>query len=259
MGTVVRRSPYIPRVTEGGGTLTFDNEPGGFTLLTEPPWDDIPAGWGNETASAQGEARIVSDATAPVSPPNVLEEWFPTGYEGGTAPGNVIFVGTNGYTQVFVGTWFKMDANFEGHSSGVNKLMNLWTNTDILWLRTNAYADVEYNPDGVMSNGPYYLVATDGLGGTDHLQNMVTPMRPIVLGTWHKVEWLVQLPTGGSSNGRMRWWLDGDLVGDVTGLSEAAMGTTFGEFQISPTWGGDGGTKTRDSYSRFDVTRISAA
>ena len=41
------------------------------------------------------------------------------------------------------------------------------------------------------------------------------------------------------------------LVGDYSNLS-STMGSAFSEFQISPTWGGNGDTMSRDSYMRFD-------
>ena len=223
-------------------------------MVTNADWTSWPSGWVNERASTTGLARLATDATAPVSPSGVLEEFYPAGMSGGTAPGNVIFTGTNGATEVFVGFWFKMSPNFQGHSSGVNKLVNIWTPFDIHWLRVNSWS--QYDTDGSRQNGPFYLVATNRSSPYDLLQNQVQTMVPIVPGQWHKVEWHLTTAGAAPGNGRVRWWLDGVLLGDYSNLA-STMGSAFSEFQISPTWGGNGDTMGSDSYMRFDQVFIS--
>ncbi len=72
----------------------------------------------------------------------------------------------------------------------------------------------------------------------------------VALGQWHRVEWLAD-----KSAGVMRWWLDGQLIGDYANVPFPSG--AFSEFQISSTWGGMGDTKTETDYYWFDHVHLS--
>lgn len=80
--------------------------------------------------------------------------------------------------------------------------------------------------------------------------------RPVVPGTWHRIEWLLAYnTTTGPANGIVRWWLDGELIGDHTDVPFPE--SPLAEYKLSPTWGGVGEVKSQDDYYRFDHIYIS--
>ena len=109
----------------------FPNEPVGATnfhnwghnLLTGGGWYDA---YGGFTTS------IISDATAPLSPNNVLQQRFPSGGVGGNiGGGGNLYTFPTFYPQgVFYAFWMKLDANYEHHPSG----------TKVAWILTHVTA-----------------------------------------------------------------------------------------------------------------------
>ena len=59
-----------------------------------------------------------------------------------------------------------------------------------------------------------------------------------------------------SNRGVIRWWMDGTLIGDYTNISFGTSGC-FGEFQLSPTWGGVNDTKNETDYYWYDHVHLS--
>ena len=252
----------VSALTGGGGTsgTSYANEPAGLRVHTATAWNSlVPSGWAY--ANRTSLARIVTDLTAPASPSSVLEYFYPAGYPGGGEPA-VHEVNLAGTTEVFVGFHFKFTSNWQGHASGINKLVNVWPRggtAGLYWLVFRGIGETD--TDGTITNGPYYLEATlpqgpdvsgcaltyGGAPGANVRHIQLTP------GAWHKVEahWQARTATSG---GRIRWWVDGQLVADFQNLSCA--GTAFDYFQIAPTWGGVSGTKSHDDYVRFDDMRL---
>jgi hypothetical protein len=74
----------------------------------------------------------------------------------------------------------------------------------------------------------------------------------ITLGQWHRIE--VHLK---KSAHLLEWWLDGILQGRYTDIAFPVQ--SFGQFTISPTWGGVGGAKTESDYYWYDRVRISGS
>lgn len=238
----------------GGGGAIYANEPAGMTLVTETPWNvRLPAGW--QYADRSSTSRITVDATAPVSPSNVLEYLYPQGYPGGGEPA-VHGINLANVREVFVGIHFKFSPNWQGHASGINKILNVWPvggTAGFYWLVMREIGEV--------SGSPYFIEATmpqgvdvsgcqltyGGAPGANVRQI------PVVPGTWYKLEahWQAR---NGASGGRIRWWLDGVLLADFNNLNCA--GTAFEWFEIAPTWGGVDGVKNRNDYLRFDHLRL---
>ena len=73
----------------------------------------------------------------------------------------------------------------------------------------------------------------------------------VTLGTWHRIEWYVQL-----SSGTLKWWLDGALQGSYADVRNRVP---FDMFQLNPTWGGNSGArKHQTDHYWFDHVRVSA-
>jgi hypothetical protein len=206
--------------------------------MSENPFNALTmTGWGINFNT--GNTSIVSDAGAPYSPTSVIQFKYPAGFAGGTAPATVYY--PMAATQnVYAGFWWKPSSPWQGHSSNVNKIAFFYSNVGPIYLAM-------YGPPG----GPYELRVEQALTGmglpviwyTSNVNHV-----PVVLGAWHKVEWLV--------NGtRISVWMDGVLLIDYTTFPIVTGG--FVEFQLSPTWGGVGDAKTETDYYWYDHVRLS--
>ena len=72
----------------------------------------------------------------------------------------------------------------------------------------------------------------------------------VTLGQWHRIEWWVDRTAG-----VVRWWMDGQLIGDYSGVAFPSGG--FTNFEFSSTWGGIGDSKTETDYYWFDHVHLS--
>ena len=223
------------------GVATWPNEPAGFSLVSDQPWDSVGSlGWTEQF----GAASITADLLAPRSPPGVLTITYPAGFAGGSAPATAAraFASTRA---VFTGIWWKVSEPWQGHTSNVNK---------VLFLFPEGGGDITmvmYGPPG----GPYELRVIPQFPGLP--SNWLHPNvedRPVTLGEWHRVEWLVDYSSG-AGVGAVRWWLDGHLIGDHRRVPFPDGGMR--EVKISPTWGGVGDTKQSTDHFWFDHTYLS--
>lgn len=240
----------IPLVSCGSPTRhspgsAWPAEPAGFAAVTDQSWDDVTGGgWDRRSRSND---RIVTDASAPLSPANVLEYAYPSGFSGGEAPATH-FYPLSKAREVFVGLHWQVNEEWQGHATSVNKLQ-------FLYLAGSAdVAMVMYGPAG----GPYELRVMPQW--REHTGSWLTPnvaAVPVAPGRWHRVEWHLKYESRyGAADGIIRWWLDGTLIGSYTNV-RYPDDAGFVEYQLSPTWGGVGDTKRRTDWYRFDHTYIS--
>jgi hypothetical protein len=153
----------------------------------------------------------------------------------------VQYFSLGGRKNIFVGMWWKANAGWQGHPSNVNKLQ---------FVLPEAGGDLymcAYGPPG----GPYALRVDLQFVGADPRDWLVPNVSSgnVTMGGWHKIEWLIESNTSGA-NGVVKWWLDGQLVGDYQNVLFPAGG--FTEYQIAPTWGGIGGAKLQADYYWYD-------
>lgn len=227
-------------------TSTWPHEPAGFVPYTDWSVSALAAsGW--NTVNSNGYASIVSDLAAPVSPPTVGQWRYPVGFAGGTAPATMYYPLPNPFDEGFVGYAWKASNPWQGHNSFVNKIMFLQSRNSSCG---NLYMTM-YGPPG----GPYDLRVAPEWGNWSWLTPNATNV-PVSLGTWHKIELYFKYNTAGQSNGIVRWWMDGTLIGNYTNISFGASGC-FGEYQLSPTWGGVTDAKTETDYFWYDHVYIS--
>ncbi len=226
------------------GTGPWPNEPQGYTVLSDQPWDLLTSlSW----VLQFGVASIGLDLGAPLSPPDVLTIVYPAGMAGGSAPGTETYTFPSSVTSFFGGIWWKASDPWQGHDSNVNKIEFLFFGDG------SDLPLVMYGPPG----GPYDLRAEPefvGIGSSWLAPNV--NQVAVTLGTWHRIEWLVsEDATTSPPTGIVRWWLDGQLIGDYTGVPFPAAPIV--DYKISPTWGGAGDTKTETDYFWFDHTHLS--
>jgi hypothetical protein len=221
----------------------WTHEPAGLRTWVDTPITAFTGnGWG--IVNPNGYATVVADAAAPLSPPNIGQWRYPSGFAGGQAPATMFHRLPSAFDEGFVGVWWKPSNPWQGHSTFVNKIYFLLGGT------CGNLIPSMYGPPG----GPYQLrVAPEWGSNWSWLIPNVNPI-PLGLGSWHRIELYFKYNTPG--NGIVRWWMDGTLIGDYTNISFPSSGC-FAEFQFSPTWGGVGDVKRETDYFWFGQAYIS--
>jgi hypothetical protein len=234
------------------GSAANPNEPTGLTPISDRGFlSKVENGWRDR---GDPTFNIITDSTAPASPSPVGKAVYPAGFLGGTAPLNTWLDLQPKRTQVYASFWVKFSSNWTGHPSGMNKIMHFWIGG------TNK---VVFKAMGIGKNP---LIASFHLQGVNHVPasyNLVSNTAnagTIVRGRWHHVEISVTANTGSRSDGKVTWWLDGQLIGNYTNCSfvTTSQGHQFTQVSWSPTWGGVGGTVPSAQDMQIDNIYVSA-
>jgi hypothetical protein len=225
---------------------TWPNEPGGATVISDHAFNTaLGDGFNVETG-----VPIVSDATAPLSPPNVLRFTYPIGFPSGSGPGTVSYEGLN-LKDLYLGFWWKPSDPWQGQSSGVNKILFISTYAG------GSLIPILCGPNG----GPYHLCMAPEWKDTWTWLSRNVSDPEVTLGAWHRIEVLaIRSTTTTSADGVVKWWLDGTLVGNHTDVNFDNYATqNWYMVKFNPTWGGGVGEfKTETDYFSFDHVRISS-
>jgi len=242
------------------GPVNWENEPEGFTTLTDWALDEAPPtsgdvaipgspGWkinyNVEPGSRLGGwVVLASDSSAPLSRRSVYDFVSPAGMVEGTAPATVYYDGINRH-EVYAGFWWKPSNPFDT-GPVLNKIAFLFNGgggaggQQMIALGANGYLTVLPEYPEYAASGNYFL-----------LRPNVTAT-PVTLGMWHRIEWYSNVSTG-----VVKWWLDGVLQGNYTGPARNAY--PFDMFQFSPTFGGCcSARKAETDHYWFDHAHISA-
>jgi uncharacterized protein YjdB len=223
----------------------WPNEPAGFRTLSDVNWSTLTPGGGWDTNTGTRNAAITADAAAPFSAPSVFQITFPQGFAGGSDPVKYWFDALSGEqpTEVYYAQWIKVSNPWQGHSSGVNKIIYFNTGNT-----TEAILMVMFG-----SSAPYRLRYEIEFNSATYWLNQNVNNPEFTLGTWHLVE--VYMKYGASGTGIFRSWFDGTKVMEYTNMAYPNNG--FGEIQIAPVWGGIGDTKSETDYYWIDHIHIS--
>jgi hypothetical protein len=243
-GNSTASAPVVVTVSNASGSGAWPNEPAGFVTITDNPWNvTVGSGWNRRSG---GTDSISVDATAPLSPLNVLQYIYPVGLVDGVAPATQYYpVSTK---EVFVGMWWKPSNPWQGDASNVNKIQFFQVQNSSIYMAMYG------------SNGGTYQLRVDAQWpeqGTAWLVPNVGSGN-VVLGQWHRLEWYLKYESSyGAGDGIVRWWMDGVLVGNYTNV-RFPNDNGFVEYQISPTWGGNtGDVKREQDYYWFDHSHLS--
>lgn len=229
-----------PEPPQSGGL--YPNEPTGSTLITDYGFtSSLKAGGWDEAWNPSSEGvrlGTVSDASAPVSGPLVLEWTFPVGARAGGAPMlEYTFKGTN---RLYWAFWFKLGSTFPTKSM-LHKLAYIEPNNVIL---------VASKWTGDPTTGDFYLRIFSG--GQYPLANRTAT--PLKRDKWHRVEMSLDRSGSGGSH-VLQWWVDGVLQGTHTNQNYSAG--AFSRAKFTPQESGSGGSNPTAYTVRFDHTRLS--
>ncbi len=236
-------------VTPAGPT----NEPAGFTPFTEHYFNTLMntdgAGIG-PWSGGNGVVSIVNDPTAPKSPPSVGQWTYPAGFQAGSSPGMIEFDDLNNSTQLYLSFWMKLSPNFEGQSSQTNKVLFFWIDN---------HPAVFLSNQGTGTTAP--LVPTVRYQGAfdprAYFNQNVGTQQAMTRGQWRKWELVLMANTPGQANGIIRWWIDGQKVGEYTDVSFRDTAIPFQYLFLQPIWGGTSGTVAAEQYLWVDHLYLS--
>lgn len=179
---------------------------------------------------------VVTDTSAPVSPPSVLKS------QGNAATGTggteLHYVAPSLIKEVYVGFWWRTNPEFTGNQINANKTFFIrgtqGGQNGVFYLRTNPGQNKFLYWSTQL---PYNLNQCFGAPDQDHCYPNITTT-PIVPGTWYRVEVYMKASTCPTCrDGAVRWWINGVLNGNY---SNFAYGPFVNEWVWSETWDGAG-------------------
>jgi hypothetical protein len=236
-GTDVGTSANYNQVREVP-TASHPNEPAGFTMVADNPFDEpVTPGWslyeGGRLAESSDNLKIVTDATAPLSPSNVAAARFPRGFIGGSGPINLLR--PIGAAEFYTHFALKVSDNWHGHSVGVK----------LFFIRNRQPAgekgDIVFFIAGSGSNPLSFEVRTQNVvgGGVNYASNLAPAA--LTRGVWYDIEvHLMSDSSAGASDGQIHVWIYGVKTHQRTDVSLLRPGADRVQdvFQWNPTYGG---------------------
>jgi hypothetical protein len=112
-----------------GAAPRWPNEPAGFTLLNDQPWDaPIGNGWNYLRRTSSKDDRILIDTAAPLSPLNELQIIFTTDMVHDTEP-SVHWMSVPRVKEIYTGWWMKVSPNWSCSPAGCGKVTFLFTSS----------------------------------------------------------------------------------------------------------------------------------
>lgn len=237
-------------------SASWPNEPAGSTLISDFAFDAVTGdGWQN----GSGSTHIVSDATAPFSPGNVVQMEYPIGFPAGIGPDNIYHSLNGNQTETFMGFWFKFNAGWQQEINSQG--------SKLAFAISNGQQDSFIMMSGPQG-GPYKIITslesvgvcnghTGTYGDACNGTRVFVTSALVPVGAWHKIEWYQKFSTCKTcQNGIIRIWVDGVLGGSWTNVNFDSS-WPWVQQQLSPTWGGMNNTKTQNDWLRFDHVHLS--
>jgi hypothetical protein len=221
------------------------NEPSGMTLIDQRPFNSlaehasphVPA-WDTDNSLS-----IVQDATAPISPSNVIRVTFPAGFHSGAAPGHT-GVKFTGYKTLYVRFDVKLSSNWQGEDSGFSKYFYAWINgSGDFFFASNGVGSAPLQPYSMLQS-----LVTFPNGNGNWGPNLV-PSARIIRGQWQTYEFVLVANSAGTADGSVDTFLDGVHITHVGGIQWTSGGGTWDTFEFRPIWGGTGSTLVQSTQT----------
>lgn len=235
--------------------------------------------WGFDSIEGQGLMNIYPDpmqkghfimscANAPVSPSNVLKDI--RRIDGDGNGGIQLDYSATRFDEVYVAIVWAANSDFEGSGSYSNRLFIVQTdNANVFFMWRKGFVPSDDVLDEQMVVG---IVADPSTLNNCHLSNdpscepgpsllvgNVKPNFKAAKAQWHLGEIMLKKNSrSGAKDGRIRWWLDGELVGDYGNVDLGAL--PFSNITHQQGWVDRSilqEKQTKDWYYLIDHLRIS--
>lgn len=261
--TVQGRSATAPLIVKPNA-----NEPGDFTLIDERDFSGTPQSWDSFELGHIGRNLAVCADTMLTLPlvcdaqrngprsPGFINITYPRGFGGGSSPAVLQRAFTSvGPPRLYIGAWLRLGENWEGHRTSTNKLFYIWYGNP-------AGARIFFEASGRDDAPLFPAMFLQGMPDRRSvLRGNVDQATQLRRGQWHHLEIFIDLGTAAQANGVLRFWLDGQLIGDFIDIAflPATEVPRFTQVQIAPVWGGGTDTVTVPNgfTLRYDHMRIS--
>jgi hypothetical protein len=251
-----------PAACIAGVAGSYPNEPAGLTRVFEHDFAVIPNGSNGAAGSdwlvegGSSNLSIVTDGSATGGDANCLRTRFPNGQSSGEAPVNVNVDtqdgGSSRRTEQYFSLWFMIEgSNYENQAVGTKFGFFGYGESASTALNEGFLVLVGAGTQQIMSSMRLEFWQQNNV--SRELSRNVGSGNPVVCGVWNHLELVMIANTVGSSNGEFHMWVNGVKTHQYTNVvyrtASASLG--FRAWKWNPTWGGIGGTKTRDDYVRF--------
>lgn len=223
----------------------WTNEPAGSSVVVNCDFNGSLC----NLLSVYNNVPISSDPSAPISPNGVLDEVLAANaFTGG---GQFVYSFQNGpVREVYMGTSWKTNSDFQGNANNVNKLIFIRGQNDanfLSWQGLQGYSvartvqwymqSTQYDNCHIASYfSPGCSNPADG-PGTGWFNPNVGSGNVLPGSGYHLLEiYMKSSTTGTSRDGILKWWIDGTLVGSFSNANLSPGG--FIDFQYNHTWDG---------------------
>lgn len=187
-------------------------------------------------------ARIVTDPRG-----YVCEAFFRQGMKGGSGPVQVDRA-IRPSTALFVSFYLYVSPHWQGHSSGVNKVLHLWiAGVNRLYLSAQGAGAGRLEAQVRLQQVAENPVSRNLRGS-----------QSIPRGQWVRWDVLLVANTAGQANGSATWWIDGLQAGSVGNIRFTTGSPQWERVSWNPTWGGIGDTVRVAQVMRIDDLAITA-
>ncbi len=224
------------------GAGTWPNLPSGMTvILNEPFSNSLSSIWQNYY-NTQSFANISS---APLSPPTVFDSYLAAFSTQGNGQWGVP---CNGAREVYFGTWWSTNADFQGIANNGNKMISFHSpngggNSFLFWrgLPYAARTITWLNQTGPYGNAD--IAGSSWDGDADGRSGVIFPNLNFNAATmtagsgWYRLEvYLKCSSTTSTPDGILRWWVNGVPCGNFSYRYAGSAGIST--VQINHTWDG---------------------
>jgi hypothetical protein len=225
----------------------WTNEPAGFTTVEETGWEAGTLGnWYRIFTSADKPISVATITGSLLGESRALQIDYPAGHTGGGGTELRFDIPAESRSsEVYVGFYVQVNPQWQGHSSGINKMVYLHDGGA-------TFSAMWYEMFGSAADPlDLYVVNQSGSGPAGFHENVsqITFTR----GQWHKVE--IYQKQGDANNGIVRVWVNDILAIDRSDVDTRS--SPLDNVTISGIWGGIGDSKNQADYMRFDRIRIS--
>lgn len=231
-------SPGTDPGPPAGNNGAFLNEPSGMTTLLNHSFN---VAVGPNMFDDYNSTQIVSDPTAPLSPPNVaMHRLNAFAREGG---GQLRYLSPTLYRDIFTGMYWRTNQQFQGRAVQGNKIFFVrgpYMNGVFALLggpnqgQANFRIAFSHNTSALNNS---HIMGGDAIG---NIAECNVGNGTILMGVWCRIEVHIRCSTSRTArDGFIRWWLNGVLVGSYDQFNYSGPnGEGANEWMLNQTWDG---------------------